>query len=372
MRKLTSIVMLVVLGLALVPPLGVPPAAAGERLCFPETSSCAENAFLTFWQTHGGVEILGFPISQPVVDERGLVIQFYERAIMEWHPDNPPAHRVLLALLGAERLGNRPERQAPPIPCAADCTSFDATAHTLRGAFARYWTAHGGLPVFGYPITEEFEEVSPTDGRTYRVQYFERNRFEHHPELAGTAYEVLLGLLGAEALTARPAVLNRPAARVPDYPVLEPGTPERLIIPVLGVDAPVTPVTVDDDGNMEAPHSAWDTTWYAPGPRPGEPGNAVIAGHVDFYGVGPAVFWSVRSLAPGAEVWVRGDNGSRRRFIVQAVEAYPRAEVPLHRVFGWADEINLNLISCAGDYDPVSRSYDQRIVVYTRWDGTSS
>ena len=57
--------------------------------------------------------------------------------------------------------------------------------------------------VMGYPISEPFDEVNLADGRSYKVQYFERNRFEHHPENAGTPYEVLLGLLGSEVLAAR-------------------------------------------------------------------------------------------------------------------------------------------------------------------------
>ena len=62
----------------------------------------------------------------------------------------------------------------------------------------RYWQQHGGLPVYGYPISEAFQEVSPNDGKTYLVQYFERQRFEYHPENKGTRFEVLLGRLGAE------------------------------------------------------------------------------------------------------------------------------------------------------------------------------
>ena len=65
-------------------------------------------------------------------------------------------------------------------------------ADSLSGPFLRYWQADGGLAIFGYPISEELME----DG--YLVQYFERNRFEYHPEFAGTRNEVLLGLLGIE------------------------------------------------------------------------------------------------------------------------------------------------------------------------------
>ena len=75
--------------------------------------------------------------------------------------------------------------------------------HNLSGAFYQYWQTHGGLAIFGYPISEEFQEVSHTDGKTYTVQYFQRNRFELHPEFAGTPSEVLLGLLGVDIVRAR-------------------------------------------------------------------------------------------------------------------------------------------------------------------------
>jgi hypothetical protein len=56
--------------------------------------------------------------------------------------------------------------------------------------------------VYGYPISEAFTEVSPTDGKPYLVQYFERNRLEYHPELS-EEYRVSLGLLGVQVLQAR-------------------------------------------------------------------------------------------------------------------------------------------------------------------------
>ena len=57
-----------------------------------------------------------------------------------------------------------------------------------------YWERNGGLSIFGYPITERQSES--IEGRVYEVQYFERRRMEYHPELAGTPYAILLGLLG--------------------------------------------------------------------------------------------------------------------------------------------------------------------------------
>jgi hypothetical protein len=84
-----------------------------------------------------------------------------------------------------------------PDPKDPNVTYFEVVGHALRGPFRDYWQQHGGLPQFGYPITEEFREVSSTDGKSYTVQYFERNRFEWHPELPDP-YKVSLGLLGAQ------------------------------------------------------------------------------------------------------------------------------------------------------------------------------
>lgn len=77
-------------------------------------------------------------------------------------------------------------------------TYFDVTGHNVGPSFYGYWQSHGGLHRFGYPLTELFEEQSQVDGNTYLVQYFERGRFEWHPEYIGTEDEVLLGLLGLE------------------------------------------------------------------------------------------------------------------------------------------------------------------------------
>ncbi|MDQ3930172.1 MAG: hypothetical protein M3328_13630 [Chloroflexota bacterium] len=89
-----------------------------------------------------------------------------------------------------------------PDPHAAGVLYFSLVGHTLREPFRAYWDLHGGLDQFGYPLTEPFDEISPTDGKPYLVQYFERNRLEYHPELP-EAYRVSLGLLGVQILRAR-------------------------------------------------------------------------------------------------------------------------------------------------------------------------
>jgi hypothetical protein len=86
-------------------------------------------------------------------------------------------------------------------PAAPGGQLFPATGHSLRGSFYDYWQANGGLPRFGYPLTEEILEPDAANNRPRVVQYFERARFEYFPEHAGTPYEVQLGLLGVAILS---------------------------------------------------------------------------------------------------------------------------------------------------------------------------
>ena len=82
-------------------------------------------------------------------------------------------------------------------------TYFTETGHNVGGTFLEYFGANGSQEIFGLPLTEEFDEPGADGGATLRVQYFQRARMEHHPELAGTPYEVQLGLLGTEELRRR-------------------------------------------------------------------------------------------------------------------------------------------------------------------------
>ncbi len=81
-------------------------------------------------------------------------------------------------------------------------TCFPQTGKCIKGRFAEYWFANGGLAQQGYPLTDEFDEINPTDGKTYKTQYFERARFEYHPDNQ-RPYDVLLGLLGREQYLAK-------------------------------------------------------------------------------------------------------------------------------------------------------------------------
>ncbi len=181
---------------------------------FYQTGHTLGGPFLTYWETHGGLAVFGYPITE-LFDEFNLDdgkvhrVQYFERNRFELHPENAGTqYEVLLGLLGkafSARTGpditaNYGSGETSPVPGGL---LFKETGHTLTGKFLDYWQAHGGLAIFGLPLTEPFQEVSPTDGQTRLVQYFERNRFELHPEKAGTEYEVLLGLLGIQVLQSR-------------------------------------------------------------------------------------------------------------------------------------------------------------------------
>jgi spore germination protein len=178
---------------------------------FPETGHIVSDQFLSYWQSNGGLERFGYPRTEAFVEFDPLVgasylVQYFERARFELHPEFAGTEfEVLLGHMGRwalqEQRGIDPwQSSGPP---EAGKRYFAETGHSMSPVFEPYWESRGGLYRFGYPISPEFMESNPEDGNKYLVQYFERARFEHHPELAGTEHEILLGLLGNEMLRER-------------------------------------------------------------------------------------------------------------------------------------------------------------------------
>ncbi len=147
-----------------------------------------------------------------------------------------------------------------------------------------------------------------------------------------------------------------------------PGIPLRLLIPVIGVNAPIEQVGIASNGDLGTPSaSPWiDTGWYVNGPRPGEKGSAVIDGHLNRPGNTPAVFWRLYQVRVGDEVDVIDSNGKKLRFRVTDVEYYTPQNAPYQLIFGNNSGKYLNLITCAGDWIPSQHQTTQRLVVYTR------
>jgi LPXTG-site transpeptidase (sortase) family protein len=154
-----------------------------------------------------------------------------------------------------------------------------------------------------------------------------------------------------DGATATPAAA---AARVAD--------PVRVIIPAIGVDADLVEVGLNPDQSMEVPDFG-EAGWYEPGPRPGEPGPAVIAAHVDSV-AGPDVFYRLADLEQGDEIVVEHADGSRSTFEMRDAEMQRKDDLPVERIWNDTDDRVLRLITCGGEFDRERRSYESNVIVY--------
>jgi len=192
-----------------------PPPAADGGYNFRETGYPVTGRFWEAWQGGRSFEeslyINGLPIT-PARDEvsptdgKTYRTQWFERARYEQHPQNAPPNDVLFGLLGVPAALSR-QNEAPFRSVAnpgAGAQWIPQTGHTVGDnsegglAIVAFWSQRGDVRQFGLPLSQPFMEADKEDGKSYLVQYFERQRFEYHPEYKGTRFEVLLGRLGAE------------------------------------------------------------------------------------------------------------------------------------------------------------------------------
>ena len=124
---------------------------------FPQTGYAVQDPFCNYFQDHGGTENFGYPIADKSL-QNGLVVQYFEKVRLEYHPEHPPRYRIQVGLLG-ETLG----RREPPIPMFRVPLSFNPsshyhpqTGHSVGQPFLAYYENHGGLTRFGYPLSESF------------------------------------------------------------------------------------------------------------------------------------------------------------------------------------------------------------------------
>jgi len=171
----------------------------------------------------------------------------------------------------------------------------------------------------------------------------------------------------AAALATAEALLSSGQANrsgPPATPTPVPSLPTRLVIPAIGVNAPVEHVGLATDGGMDVPKQWADVAWFDEGPAPGQAGNATIDGHLDST-TAPAVFWRLGTLKPGDQVLVVLANEQTIAFTVREMARYPFDQAPLQRIFGPSTGINLNLITCGGSWDAFTKNYSERVVAYT-------
>lgn len=212
--------LLLLLPFATVPrPAAAAPLTQGEHFAFfPETGHNVGMEIKRFFDAHGGVAIFGLPLTELIVGADGQQVQYFERARFEYHPTAPAGQRVSLSRIGALVSAGRTDPAFQWLAASPDParTFFPESGHTIGGAFGWFWQTRGGLAVFGYPISEEFREWDPASGTELLVQYFERARFEYHPEHVGTPNEVMLSPLGRTLIEQDPVAL---AAMAPARPI---------------------------------------------------------------------------------------------------------------------------------------------------------
>ncbi len=284
---------------------------AGTPRYFPETGHTLAYSFRQFYERNGSLAVFGLPLTEVYI-EQGIPVQFFERARFEWHARMglvQVSHLGHWAAQGREHEAAFQWLSAPP---PGDSNYFPQSGHSMSGAFLAHWQQQGGLSAFGFPISEPFEEVSSASGQPVLVQYFERARFEHHPENPPDS-QVLLGHLGREYLAHFPAPAWASAPVASAEQAWDGVRPTHVRIPRIGVDTAVeeTGYTADE---WEVPR--WSAAHYWPiAAYPGTAGNIVLSGHVGYRDI---IFNHLPEVQPGDEIFV-SVGSQQHRYIVREV-----------------------------------------------------
>jgi LPXTG-site transpeptidase (sortase) family protein len=147
--------------------------------------------------------------------------------------------------------------------------------------------------------------------------------------------------------------------------------PARVRIPAIDLTTPpleqlgrvVHPSYDQPKDSIELPRRSEDAGWFKGGPRPGQPGPAVVIGHVDM-DHGPAVFFRLREMKPGMTVYVDRADGSTQEFRVTEVRQVAKSDFPTADVYAPDLAASLRLITCGGKFDSSSGNYVDNIIVF--------
>lgn len=142
------------------------------------------------------------------------------------------------------------------------------------------------------------------------------------------------------------------------------GAPLRIHIPRISVDAAIEQVGIQADGSMGAPNDPMNAGWYSLGPRPGEPGNAVLDGHVNWWRGASGVFENLHTLVAGDTITIENDRGETTSFVVRKSKTYT-AGARADDVFTATDAVpHLNIITCSGTWNTAMQQYEERLVIF--------
>jgi poly(3-hydroxybutyrate) depolymerase len=302
---------------------------------FAETGKTVCGRFLQYWDANGGLAQQGYPISSEMqeksaMDGKSYMVQYFERAVFELHPENQAPYDVLLSLLGVSFYrtiyGSGAVGQTPN--SSPGSIAFPQTGKRLGGLFLDYWQEHGGLAQQGYPISDEFTERSTLDGQQYTVQYFERAVFENHD---GT---VLLSFLGSFEYEHKAQLQSR----------LLPGPDSSGVVQITLKYAGATRHVL-----LVVPR----------GYRPGQPVPLVIVLH-GAHGNGPHFYESTPDISAAAH---------REGFIAAYPTGLPALGSTNPKNALWGDQVNQAYIPFLMDYMQVNYSIDVKRIYAVGFSG---
>lgn len=167
-----------------------------------------------------------------------------------------------------------------------------------------------------------------------------------------------------------PAAAHRPAGFAPPVPEAKAPSargqqpPVEIAMPAITVRSRLVGLRLNLDGTLQVPDSYALAGWYSQGPAPGANGPpAIIVGHVDSTR-GPGIFFKLRQLRPGDDVFVRRADGVALRFVVYRTAQYNKATFPARDVYAGRPKPEVRLITCTGVFDRASGHYLSNFVVY--------
>jgi sortase (surface protein transpeptidase) len=141
--------------------------------------------------------------------------------------------------------------------------------------------------------------------------------------------------------------------------------PVEVSIPAIDATSSLVELGLNDDQTVQVPpvEQPLQAGWFTGAPKPGEPGPAIVLGHVN--GGGQAgIFHRLHELAAGDEVLIRRADGTSARFVVSRVDRVPKDDFPTEQVYGNTPGPELRLITCGGAFDQEERSYVDNVIVY--------
>ena len=144
-----------------------------------------------------------------------------------------------------------------------------------------------------------------------------------------------------------------------------PSAPVQITVEKAGIDAQVETLEIVN-GIMQNPTGPWVVAWYRQTATLGELGNVVLAGHVDYWNVGPSVFFNLRDLVAGDVITLVGEDGRSYDYAMEWSEVFDLPALTsggLQDVVGPTDAPSVTLITCGGEFDYVNGEYLSRMVV---------